>query len=142
MPLTHDLYLEYISWLPMLQGADNWSFDVFSLSEASNDQVLKYLAYDILNRYGFIHKFKIPQRKLDKFLVEMENGYKKYKNPYHNNLHAADVTQTVHYILYHMGFASWLTDLEIFAAIIAAIIHDFQHTGTTNNFHVMSGYVT
>jgi hypothetical protein len=34
---------------------------------------------------------------------------------------------------------SWLTDLEIFAILIAAIIHDFQHTGTTNNFHVMSG---
>lgn len=34
-----------------------------------------------------------------------------------------------------------MTDLEIFATIIAAIIHDFQHTGTTNNFHVMSGFV-
>ena len=34
---------------------------------------------------------------------------------------------------------SWLTDLEIFAILIAAIIHDFEHTGTTNNFHVMSG---
>ncbi|XP_035218058.1 calcium/calmodulin-dependent 3',5'-cyclic nucleotide phosphodiesterase 1-like, partial [Stegodyphus dumicola] len=33
---------------------------------------------------------------------------------------------------------NWLTDLEIFAALIAAIIHDFEHTGTTNNFHVMS----
>lgn len=36
-------------------------------------------------------------------------------------------------------FQNWLTDLEIFATIIAAIIHDYQHTGTTNNFHVMSG---
>ena len=35
----------------------------------------------------------------------MEMGYTKYRNPYHNNLHAADVTQTVHYILYHLGFA-------------------------------------
>lgn len=34
---------------------------------------------------------------------------------------------------------NWLTDLEIFAAILAAIIHDFEHTGTTNSFHVMSG---
>lgn len=37
---------------------------------------------------------------------------------------------------------NWLTDLEIFAAIIAAIIHDFEHTGTTNSFHVMSGSET
>lgn len=36
---------------------------------------------------------------------------------------------------------NWLTDLEIFAALIAAMIHDFAHTGTTNNFHVMSEWV-
>lgn len=34
---------------------------------------------------------------------------------------------------------NWLTDLEIFATLVAAIIHDYEHTGTTNNFHVMSG---
>jgi len=115
---------------------------VFAFSVASNEQVLKYLGYDLLNRYGFIHKFKIHQRRLDKFLAEMEAGYTKFRNPYHNNLHAADVTQSVHFILYHLGFASWLTDLEIFAILIAAIIHDFQHTDTTNNFHVMSGSET
>lgn len=32
-----------------------------------------------------------------------------------------------------------MTDLEIFATLVAALIHDFEHTGTTNNFHVMSG---
>jgi len=37
---------------------------------------------------------------------------------------------------------NWLTDLEIFATLVAAIIHDFEHTGTTNNFHVMSGTET
>lgn len=36
-------------------------------------------------------------------------------------------------------FQNWLSDLEIFATLVAAIIHDFEHTGTTNNFHVMSG---
>jgi len=30
----------------------------------------------------------------------------------------------------------WLTDIEIFAVIIAALIHDYEHTGTTNAFHV------
>lgn len=33
----------------------------------------------------------------------------------------------------------WLTDLEIFATLVAALIHDYEHTGTTNNFHVQSG---
>lgn len=69
----------------------------------------------------------------------MEEGYCRYRNPYHNNLHAADVTQTMHYMLCQTGLMNWLTDLEIFATILAALIHDYEHTGTTNNFHVMSG---
>ncbi|GIX92400.1 hypothetical protein CEXT_787841 [Caerostris extrusa] len=79
---------------------------------------------------------------MENFMTQILHGYVRHKNPYHNDLHAADVTQTVHYMLSQQGLANWLTDLEIFAAIIAAIIHDFDHTGTTNNFHVMSGSET
>ena len=30
----------------------------------------------------------------------------------------------------------WLSELEILAMVFAAAIHDFEHTGTTNNFHI------
>lgn len=46
---------------------------------------------------------QIPQSALDKFIHEIEQGYIKYKNPYHNNMHAADVTQTVHYMICQLG---------------------------------------
>ena len=36
-------------------------------------------------------------------------------------------------------FQNWMSDLEIFTSLMAAIIHDFDHTGTTNNFHINSG---
>ncbi|XP_054709152.1 dual specificity calcium/calmodulin-dependent 3',5'-cyclic nucleotide phosphodiesterase 1-like [Uloborus diversus] len=121
-----------------LKGIDDYSFDVFTLNEKANGQGLRYLAYDLLNRYGLTHKFKIPSSTMENFMSQVHHGYVRHKNPYHNDLHAADVTQTVHYMLSQQGLANWLTDLEIFAAIIAAIIHDFEHTGTTNNFHVMS----
>lgn len=67
------------------------------------------------------------------------SGYCRFRNPYHNNLHAADVAQTCHHLLSQTGLMHWLTDLEIFATLVAALIHDYEHTGTTNNFHVMSG---
>lgn len=35
----------------------------------------------------------------------LEVGYSKHKNPYHNLMHAADVTQTVHYLLFKTGVA-------------------------------------
>uniref|UniRef100_A0A6B0VES0 Phosphodiesterase n=1 Tax=Ixodes ricinus TaxID=34613 RepID=A0A6B0VES0_IXORI len=122
----------------LLKYADDWCFDVFNMNEVANGQVLRFLTYDLLNRYGLIHKFKISSGVLENFLNSVEQGYCKYKNPYHNNLHAADVTQTVHYMLCQAGVANWLTDLEIFATLFAAVIHDFEHTGTTNNFHVNS----
>ncbi|XP_076664154.1 dual specificity calcium/calmodulin-dependent 3',5'-cyclic nucleotide phosphodiesterase 1A isoform X6 [Andrena cerasifolii] len=123
----------------VLKTLDDWSFDVFSLSEAAMGTPVKYLGYDLLNRYGMIHKFKVPPAVLECFLGRVEEGYCRHRNPYHNNLHAADVAQTMHYILCQTGLMNWLTDLEIFATLVAAIIHDYEHTGTTNNFHVMSG---
>ncbi|KAK7896149.1 hypothetical protein WMY93_021474 [Mugilogobius chulae] len=35
-------------------------------------------------------------------------------------------------------FSHWLTELEIFAMIFAAAVHDYEHTGTTNNFHIQT----
>jgi len=34
----------------------------------------------------------------------------------------------------------WLTDVEIFATVIAALVHDYEHNGTTNAFHINTGY--
>ncbi|XP_038206237.1 calcium/calmodulin-dependent 3',5'-cyclic nucleotide phosphodiesterase 1 isoform X2 [Zerene cesonia] len=123
----------------VLKTLDEWSFDVFALHEASAGYPVKYLGYELLNRYGMIHKFKVQPPTLENFLSRIEEGYCKFHNPYHNNLHAADVAQTVHYMLCQTGLMNWLSDLEIFATLVAAIVHDFEHTGTTNNFHVMSG---
>lgn len=36
---------------------------------------------------------------LDHFLHVIQTGYQKYPNPYHNHCHAAEVLQTVHYML-------------------------------------------
>ena len=32
----------------------------------------------------------------------------------------------------------WLSDLELMAMLFAAAIHDAEHTGTTNDFHVLT----
>lgn len=40
---------------------------------------------------------------MENFLSRVEEGYSRHKNPYHNNLHGADVAQTVHYMLCQTG---------------------------------------
>ncbi|KAK3083428.1 hypothetical protein FSP39_022327 [Pinctada imbricata] len=125
--------------LLLLKNLDDWSFDVFEVNKAGDGHSLKYVGYELLQKYDLITKYKINSTMLDNFLLQMENGYSKYKNPYHNLVHGADVAQTVHYILSQSRLAHWLTDLEVFATIIAALIHDYEHTGTTNNFHIQTG---
>ncbi|NWW49497.1 PDE1C phosphodiesterase, partial [Pedionomus torquatus] len=122
----------------VLKNVDKWSFDVFALNDASGEHALKFIFYELLTRYDLINRFKIPISALVSFVEALEVGYSKHKNPYHNLMHAADVTQTVHYLLFKTGIAHWLTELEIFAMIFAAAIHDYEHTGTTNNFHIQT----
>nr|XP_033786463.1 calcium/calmodulin-dependent 3',5'-cyclic nucleotide phosphodiesterase 1C isoform X2 [Geotrypetes seraphini] len=124
--------------ISVLKNVDKWSFDVFALNDASGDHSLKFIFYEMLTRYDLINRFKIPISALVSFVEALEVGYSKHKNPYHNLMHAADVTQTVHYLLLKSGVAHWLTELEIFAMIFAAAVHDYEHTGTTNNFHIQT----
>ncbi|KAM4551816.1 dual specificity calcium/calmodulin-dependent 3',5'-cyclic nucleotide phosphodiesterase 1A isoform 3-T4 [Odontesthes bonariensis] len=126
------------SVISVLKNVDKWSFDVFALNEASGDHALKFIFYELLTRYDLISRFKIPISAVVSFVEALEVGYSKHKNPYHNLMHAADVTQTVHYLLLKTGMVHWLTELEIFAMIFAAAVHDYEHTGTTNNFHIQT----
>ncbi|XP_054889060.1 dual specificity calcium/calmodulin-dependent 3',5'-cyclic nucleotide phosphodiesterase 1C isoform X5 [Poeciliopsis prolifica] len=126
------------SVISVLKNVDKWSFDVFALNEASGDHALKFIFYELLTRYDLISRFKIPISAVVSFVEALEVGYSKHKNPYHNLIHAADVTQTVHYLLLKTGMVHWLTELEIFAMIFAAAVHDYEHTGTTNNFHIQT----
>ncbi|CAF1373638.1 unnamed protein product [Adineta ricciae] len=120
------------------QTINEWTFDVFSVNEFTNGQCLRYIGFELMQRYNLPNKLRIPVTALQNFLEQMESGYSKYHNPYHNLIHAADVLQTIYQIVYNSGLMNWLTDHELFAMFIAAIVHDFEHTGTSNNFHIQS----
>ncbi|CAL1526602.1 unnamed protein product [Lymnaea stagnalis] len=122
--------------LMLLKNLDDWSFNVFAVNDAADGHSLKFVGYELLQKYDLITKFKINTQMLESFLFALETGYSKFKNPYHNLMHGADIAQTVHYVLSQSRLAQLLTDLEVFATLIAALIHDYEHTGTTNNFHI------
>ncbi|XP_039971959.1 calcium/calmodulin-dependent 3',5'-cyclic nucleotide phosphodiesterase 1B-like isoform X1 [Xiphias gladius] len=119
-----------------LRDVDRWSFDVFALNSSSSDHALRTLFFELITRYELNSRFKIPISCLTEFLSALERGYCKYNNPYHSHVHAADVTQTLHCLLLRSGLVHWLTELEVMASLFAAAIHDYEHTGTTNNFHI------
>ena len=54
--------------------------------------------------------------------------------PYHNHLHAADVTQSTHILLQSSALGEVFTPLEAMAAILACAVHDVDHPGVTNQY--------
>ncbi|XP_044301077.1 calcium/calmodulin-dependent 3',5'-cyclic nucleotide phosphodiesterase 1A-like [Varanus komodoensis] len=118
------------------KDVDNWDFNVFTLNEASGGHGLTCIMCELFSKYDLLSHFKIPLTCLVSFAKALEVGYNKYQNPYHNSVHATDVTQTVHSIMLHTGIMHKFTDLEILAIFFSTSIHDYEHTGTTNHFHV------
>ncbi|ESN94429.1 hypothetical protein HELRODRAFT_68834, partial [Helobdella robusta] len=122
--------------LLQMKDLDDWNFDVFKVNEIGEGHALKYVGYELFQKHDLINKFKISTSALDNFLGKLEQGYSKYNNPYHNLVHGADVTQTTHFVISSTDFILWLSDLDVFAVLVSALIHDYEHTGTTNAFQV------
>ncbi|KAI5093230.1 calcium/calmodulin-dependent 3',5'-cyclic nucleotide phosphodiesterase 1A isoform X2, partial [Silurus meridionalis] len=119
-----------------LRDLDKWSFDVFALDVSSSGHSLQTLFIELVIKHQLNSRFKVPISCLMSFLSELERGYSKHTNAYHNQIHAADVTHTIHCLLLHTGLLYWLTELEVLACLFAAAINDYEHTGNTNNFHI------
>jgi len=85
--------------------------------------------------------FLIPPKTFITFMMTLEDHYVK-DNPFHNSMHAADVTQSTHVLLNTPALESVFTPLEIMAALFAATIHDVDHPGLTNQFLINSSKYT
>jgi hypothetical protein len=75
--------------------------------------------------------------KLKEFLDAVESRYWN-NNPYHNAIHAADVTNSVGALFEFSGERGKLISGGIFrvAGLVAAAIHDVNHLGKSNRWHV------
>jgi hypothetical protein len=74
-------------------------------------------------------------RVMDEFFKMVEASYP--DNPYHNSLHAIDVTSSTSFIL-HCGLGEQLTEFETACLLISCIVHDIGHPGFNNGFMIAS----
>lgn len=83
--------------------------------------------------YGLLDHFKLDVVRLWKLFSLIEEGYHS-TNPYHNSIHATDVTQAMHCFLQESKILEHLTPLEIMASLIGAVTHDLDHPGVNQPF--------
>ncbi|CAH2250388.1 cAMP-specific 3, 5 -cyclic phosphodiesterase 7B isoform X1 [Pelobates cultripes] len=117
----------------MLSKVGMWNFDIFLFDRLTNGNSLVTLLCHLFNVHGLIHHFQLDMVKLHRFLVMVQEDYHS-QNPYHNAVHAADVTQAMHCYLKEPKLAGFLTPLDIMLGLLAAAAHDVDHPGVNQPF--------
>ncbi|CAG9560354.1 unnamed protein product [Danaus chrysippus] len=116
---------------------DRWGVDIFRIGDLSCGRPLTAVAYAAFTSRELLSTLQIPARTFLAFAVTLEEHYIR-DNPFHNSLHAADVTQSTHVLLNTPALDAVFTPLEVCAALFAACVHDVDHPGLTNQFLVNS----
>ncbi|VDK86545.1 unnamed protein product [Litomosoides sigmodontis] len=111
---------------------DEWGPDIFKIHEFSNGHSLTCITFTILKKRGLLKTFEIPSGILLNYLLHLEHHYR--DNPYHNQVHAADVTQSVNVLISSPTLQDVFSELEVLASIFAGAIHDVDHPGFTNHY--------
>ncbi len=77
----------------------------------------------------------IDEAAFENFIEKIRDGYRS-TNPYHSDIHAADVVQMCHYMITCGGVreVAKLDGLDVAAIMIAAIVHDYKHPGVNNGY--------
>lgn len=111
----------------------NLNLDIFRI-----DQLLKSkntminICMEIYEKNGIIEGLGTSRQTMMQFLQTVQSYY--INNYYHNNLHAADVTNTITWLLNECGVSSMISKTELYAMIIGATVHDIGHPGFNNPF--------
>uniref|UniRef100_A0A6Q2YNA4 Phosphodiesterase n=1 Tax=Esox lucius TaxID=8010 RepID=A0A6Q2YNA4_ESOLU len=116
-----------------LEDVNKWGLNLFKVTELSGNRPLTVMMYTIFQERDLLKTFKIPLDTFITYLMTLEDHYHG-DVAYHNNIHAADVTQSTHVLLSTPALEAVFTDLEILAAIFASAIHDVDHPGVSNQF--------
>ncbi|XP_054458940.1 cAMP-specific 3',5'-cyclic phosphodiesterase 4D-like [Anoplopoma fimbria] len=116
-----------------VEDIDRWGLDIFKIAEFSGNRPLTVIMYSIFQERDLLKTFKIPSDTFITLMMTLEDHYHG-DVAYHNNIHAADVVQSIHVLLSTPALEAVFTDLEIMAVLFASAIHDVDHPGVTNQF--------
>ncbi|KAF5920067.1 hypothetical protein HPG69_014435 [Diceros bicornis minor] len=137
--MIHSSAVFCLSFQHMLSKVGMWDFDIFLFDRLTNGNSLVTLLCHLFNTHGLIHHFKLDMVTLHRFLVMVQEDYHS-QNPYHNAVHAADVTQAMHCYLKEPKLASFLTPLDIMLGLLAAAAHDVDHPGVNQPFLIKTNH--
>ena len=135
-----NIYIEHLLKMynyDMNQITDK-SFNIFELKKIVGQMnVLPIIGGVIIEKFGLKNDKVINVNKLEPFLNLVSSQYLP-TTLYHNNMHGADVCQSVSLYFLNSNAEKILqtTLLDLLSIIIASLGHDLGHPGLNNNFHI------
>ncbi|XP_069076362.1 high affinity 3',5'-cyclic-AMP phosphodiesterase 7A isoform X2 [Pleurodeles waltl] len=123
----------------MLEKIGKWNFNIFLFDRLTNGNSLVTMMCHLFNHCGLIEHFHLDIVKLRSFLVSVQQDYHS-QNPYHNEVHAADVTQALYCFLNEPKLAQHLTPWDTIIGLIAAATHDLDHPGVNQPFLIKTNH--
>lgn len=112
-----------------------WDFNTLELVRCTKEP-LREVSYYLFSTHTIPEKFSIRREALLGFFRTVESSYSTV-NYYHNSVHAADVLNSVVFLLTSgLHRCGHFLDIEVFGLFVAALAHDISHPGVNNSFLV------
>jgi GAF domain-containing protein len=118
--------------LPPEKQQEASSLNFFAISWRGIPEI--QLFFYLFQKFNLFETYRISSEMFFRYLFELRSRYNDV--PYHNWIHAGDVTEYLSYELELANLTSVLTSLEIFAMLVAATAHDTNHDGFNNIYNV------
>mmetsp|Transcript_23896 Transcript_23896/g.54438 ORF Transcript_23896/g.54438 Transcript_23896/m.54438 type:complete len:1030 (-) Transcript_23896:59-3148(-) len=112
----------------------DWDFNFFQFEERLPRGLLPVVTMKSAVAYDLFAIFDVPTPAFRDFMLKIEEGYN--DAAYHNASHAADVVQAMHVLMQWINSKPQqvINGQDIFAGVLAAAAHDYEHPGFSNQF--------
>lgn len=110
---------------------DTINFDINLFEDKNN---LCQIAYKIFCKNINFDLINVNTTSMKKFIHKVSTHY--HNNYYHNFKHAVSVLQFVHLLIIKTKAQNFMSQYELFAILISALVHDIDHPGHTNHYEI------
>jgi hypothetical protein len=93
------------------------SFNVFEVEKETEVGSLVWVTEFLLQKSGLKKNLGVDSKYLRNWLFAVQEGYLE-ENSYHNQLHGADVCQTLYCMIYNSSFSDKLSDKMKYVALL------------------------
>lgn len=113
--------------LGAFEDLDKLEFETFLAFELDTMGSLSNIMCFIFDKEGIFNEMDIPIAETSALMNRVQSSY--LDNPYHNSIHAYDVTQMMYFLIKTCGFGNVadLDPIDKIAMYLGASVHDMEH---------------